>query len=424
MSIHVYTSKLVSLLWKDLMPERCDCLLVNTSLATMVEGGVPYGAIADGALAIAGDRILYAGPRSDAPDFTAEQVVDCGGGWLTPGLVDCHTHLVFGGNRALEFEQRLQGVSYEEIARAGGGILSTVRDTREATEGELLASARARLQPLLAEGVTTVEIKSGYGLNLATELRMLRVARQLGQEMPVSVRTTFLGAHALPPEFSSADDYIDHVCGEILPEVARLGLADAVDVFCEGVGFSPRQCERVFAAARALDLPVKAHVEQLSNLGGAALAAEYDALSVDHLEYLAQSDVPALKAAGTIAVLLPGAHYFLGETQRPPVSALRQHAVPMAVATDLNPGSSPMASLLLAMNQAAVLFGLTPQECLRGATRHGALALGLGSKGLLRPGMDADVVLWAIGHPAELSYGVNFHRPEKVWRGGVCAPAA
>ena len=404
------------------MAQHCDSLLVNTTLATLVGDDRPWGVIEHAVLAVEGNRILYAGSAEDAPDFDASDVVDCHGQWATPALVDCHTHLVYAGNRAWEFEQRLQGRSYETIARSGGGILSTVTQTRAAGEDALFEQAGSRLARLLEEGVTTVEIKSGYGLEMDTELRMLRVARRLGEAFPVTVRTTFLGAHALPEEFRErgADAYIDHVCRDILPEAARLGLVDAVDVFCEGVGFSPQQCERVFETATDLGLPVKAHVEQLSNLQGARLAARYGALSVDHLEYLQASDVAALAAAGTVAVLLPGAFYFLGETRKPPVDALRERGVPIAVATDLNPGSSPMASLLLAMNQASILFGLTPEESLRGATRNAALALGLDNKGLLQAGMDADIALWDIEHPAQLVCEVNQHRPTRVWQEGRC----
>ena len=404
------------------MPRHCDWLLTNARLATFAGTGVPYGAVSAGALAISDGQISYAGPLADLPDLVADNLLDCNGRWLSPGLVDCHTHLVYGGNRAREFEMRLQGVSYQDIARSGGGIASTVRQTREADEDTLFELARGRLLRLLDECVTTVEIKSGYGLEIDTELRMLRVARRLGEALPVTVRTTFLGAHALPQEFADrgADAYIQYLCEEMLPKVASQGLADAVDVFCEGIGFTPAQCEQVFQSARELGLPVKGHVEQLSNLGGARLACHYGALSVDHLEFLPQEDVPALLESGTVAVLLPGAFYFLGEKQLPPLAALRKQGVPMAVATDLNPGSSPIASLLLAMNQAAVLFGLTPEEALRGATQQGARALGLTHKGCLAPGADADVLLWDIDHPAELSYGVNLHRPTHIWQGGNC----
>ncbi len=407
------------------MSQHCDYLLTNLRLATMADNGVPYGEIESGAIALRDGTIVYVGPELGMPAFTADQQQDCAGQWATPGLVDCHTHLVYGGDRAREFEMRLQGRSYEEISRSGGGIASTVKHTRQASEEQLFSQASKRAQCLLSEGVTTLEIKSGYGLDLEQELKMLRVARRLGDELPVTVRTTFLGAHALPPEFASGDGdprdaYIQHVCDEMMPAVASSGLADAVDVFCEGIGFSPAQCERVFRSAQAVGLPIKGHVEQLSDLKGARLAARYSALSVDHIEYLAGEDVPAIAEAGSVAVLLPGAFYFLNEQQKPPVAALREHSVPMAVATDLNPGTSPIASLLLAMNQAAVLFGLTPEEALRGATRNGALALGLTNKGVLKGGFDADLALWEIEHPAELTYAVNMNRPSQVWQGGQC----
>ncbi len=407
------------------MSQHCDCLLTNVHLATGLQNGLPYGEIESGILAMHDGRIVYAGPAKGAPAFSADKHLDCQEAWATPGLVDCHTHLVYGGDRAREFEMRLQGVGYEEISRAGGGIVSTVKHTREASEEALFVSAKKRALCLLEEGVTTLEIKSGYGLELESELKMLRVARRLGEELALTVRTTFLGAHALPPEFSASegdprDEYISLVCEQMIPAVASAGLADAVDVFCEGIGFSPAQCERVFVAAQAAGLPIKGHVEQLSDLKGARLAASYGALSVDHIEYLAETDVAAIKSSGSVAVLLPGAYYFLNEQQKPPVAALREHHIPMAVATDLNPGTSPSASLLLAMNQAAVLFGLTPEEALRGATRNGALALGLTNKGLLAAGMDADVALWDIDHPCELSYGVNMNKPSHVWQGGVC----
>jgi imidazolonepropionase len=407
------------------MSQHCDWLLTNIRLATMVETGSPYGEIESGVLALRGGTIVYAGPAETLPAITSDQQMDCGGLWATPGLVDCHTHLVYGGDRAREFEMRLQGRSYEEISRSGGGIASTVKHTRAASEELLFERASKRARRLLEEGVTTLEIKSGYGLELQQELKMLRVARRLGEELPVTVRTTFLGAHAMPPEYADAegdprDAYIQHVCEEMMPAVAKSGLADAVDVFCEGIGFSLAQCERVFRAAQLVGLPVKGHVEQLSDLKGARMAAGFGALSVDHIEYLAQDDIPAIAQAGSVAVLLPGAFYFLNEQQKPPVAALRKCGVPMAVATDLNPGTSPIASLLLAMNQAAVLFGLTPEEALRGATRNGALALGLNKKGVLSEGMDADIALWDIDHPAELTYGVNLNRPSQVWQGGEC----
>ncbi len=407
------------------MSQHCDWLLTNIRLATMTETGSPYGEIDSGVLALREGTIVYAGPASNMPAIIAAQQRDCDGLWATPGLVDCHTHLVYGGDRAREFEMRLQGRSYEEISRSGGGIASTVEHTRAASEEELFERASKRVRRLLEEGVTTLEIKSGYGLELQQELKMLRVARRIGEELPVTVRTTFLGAHALPPEYADAegdprDAYIQHVCEEMIPAVANSGLADAVDVFCEGIGFSVAQCERVFRAAQSVGLPVKGHVEQLSDLKGARMAAGFGALSVDHIEYLAETDIPAIAQAGSVAVLLPGAFYFLNEQQKPPVVALREKGVPMAVATDLNPGTSPIASLLLAMNQAAVLFGLTPEEALRGATRNGALALGLNKKGALSEGMDADIALWDIDHPAELTYGVNLNRPSQIWQGGEC----
>lgn len=384
----------------------------HLSVATMVGPG--YGAVDDAVVAVDGERIAWVGPRDRLPAEYDGARVDGGGCWVTPGLVDCHTHLVYGGTRATEFEMRLEGKSYEDIARAGGGIASTVRATREASDDELYDSAAVRLRALLAEGVTTVEIKSGYGLDADTERRMLRVARRLGRECPVSVATTFLGAHALPPEFADADAYIDDVVQRQLPAVASEGLADAVDAFCEGIGFSPAQVERVFAAARAAGLSVKLHAEQLSNQGGAALAARNGALSADHLEYLDDEGVQALASAGTVAVLLPGAFYYLRETQRPPVEALRAAGVPMAIATDWNPGSSPLGSMRLMMNMACTLFGLTPAEALAGATVHGAAALGLGDRGAVAPGLRADLVFWPVSHPAELAYQVGSPRPERI----------
>ena len=352
----------------------CDRLWTRARLATMAAGSdAPYGAVEDGVVAARDGRILYAGRRSDAPDFRPRETIDCGGRWITPGLIDCHTHLVYGGNRAHEFELRLQGASYEEIARAGGGILSTVTATRAASPEALFASADRRLAALLAEGVTTVEIKSGYGLAQDAEVKQLEVARRLGRERPVRVRTTFLGAHATPPEFKGrSGDYIDEVVGPMLDEIAQKGLADAVDVFCEGIAFSLTETARVFEAAKAKGLAVKIHAEQLSNLGGAKLAATHGALSADHLEYLDEPGVVAMAAAGTVAVILPGAFYFLRETQKPPIALLRQHGVPIALATDANPGSSPLTSPLLVMNMACTLFRLTPEEALAGLTRHAA----------------------------------------------------
>ncbi len=395
------------------MPDpRWDALWTNVHLATMAANGVAYGAIQDGALAAADGRIAWVGRASDlpdAPDRLAAAVHDGGGAWMTPGLIDCHTHLVYGGNRAGEFEQRLNGATYEEIARAGGGIRSTVSATRAATEQELLASAAPRVAALAADGVTTVEIKSGYGLDTATETKMLRVARGLAERLPVRVRTSFLGAHALPAEYADRRDaYIDLVCAEMMPAVAADGLADAVDAFCEGIGFTPEETARVFDAAAAHGLPVKLHADQLSDLGGAALAARYGALSADHLECTDAAGVAAMADAGTVAVLLPGAFYFLGETRKPPVEQFRARGVPMAVATDCNPGSSPVTSLLLMLNMACTLFGLTPEEALAGATRNAARALGLAETvGRLEPGLQADLALWHVGGPAELAYGIG-----------------
>jgi len=400
---------------------RADCLIKNVHLATQNPTLLtPYGGVVRGVVAVREGKILWAGAESDAPAFKETSVVDGGGRWLTPGLIDCHTHLVYAGDRAQEFEWRLKGESYIDIARKGGGIHSTVTATRDASEGELFKAAAPRLSALLREGVTTVEIKSGYGLEPETELRLLRVARELEKRHPVTIRTTFLGAHTLPKEFENqADNYIDLVVDEMLPRIAEAGLADAVDVFCENIGFSVDQCRRVLAKAKALGLPVKGHVEQLSYLAGARLVAELEGLSVDHLEYLPPSDVAFLKQHNIVAVLLPGAFYFLQETQKPPIEAMRDAKLPIAVASDLNPGSSPMASLLLAMNQACVLFKLTPEEALTGVTRHAAQALGLSQqKGQIRTGWDADLVLWDIQHPAELSYGINMHRPESIWVNG------
>ncbi len=403
---------------------RCDLLIHNVSLATMdyeaSDSASPYGQLEDGVLAVTAGRISWVGAASEAPEFEATERLDGQRGWLTPGLIDCHTHLVYGGSRAREFEWRLQGVSYEEIARKGGGIVSTVTATRAASEEELFASGLKRLQRLMAEGVTTVEIKSGYGLDTETELRMLRVAGQLAEHTRLTVKRTFLGAHAVPAEYKhDPDAYLDIVINEMLPLVAEQKLADAVDVFCEGIGFSPEQTRRLFEAAVKHGLPVKGHVEQLSDLKGAVLAAEFNALSVDHLEYLAEEDLPVLKQAGTVAVMLPGAFYCLKETQLPPIKALFEHNIPVAVSTDLNPGTSPIASLLLSMNQSCVLFGMTPEQALAGTTCHGAKALGLeNSKGVLKVGYDADLVLWPIEHPSELSYGINMHRPSKIWLAG------
>jgi imidazolonepropionase len=385
----------------------------------MEPGGAPYGEAPFDAMGFRGGRIAWIGPAREAPP--AERRVDGRGRWATPALVDCHTHLVYGGNRAREFEMRLGGSSYEEIARAGGGIRATVAATRDASEEELLARALPRLQALCAEGVTVAEIKSGYGLDLETELKTLRVARRLGTMAPVTVRTTLLALHALPPEYAGrADEYVEYACNVVVPEAQASGLADAVDAFCERIAFDTRQVERIFQAARARGLSVKLHAEQLSNQRGAELAARYGALSADHLEYADEAGVAALAAAGTVAVLLPGAFVFLGEKQLPPVEALRRHRVPIAIATDHNPGTSPYASLLLMLNLACASFRLTPEEALAGVTREGARALGMQSThGTLSPGKAADVVLWDIEHPAELAYSYGTHRPHAVYRGGI-----
>ncbi len=400
---------------------QADWFITDIHLATMQDSKyIPYGRIDDGLLAVSGDKIVWVGAAADAPDFAGAQVIDGNGGWLTPGLIDCHTHLIYGGNRAEEFELRLQGKSYQEIAQQAGGINSTVMATRNASDDELLASALHRLKQLYREGVTTVEIKSGYGLDLETELRMLKIARSLQNHLPVTVKTTFLGAHALPSEFKErADDYITFVCEQVLPKVAEQNLADAVDLFCENIGFTVAQSRSVFEAAYQLGLPIKGHVEQLSHRGGARLVAEFNGLSADHLEYLREDEVDLLKANDVVAVLLPAAFYFLHEKQLPPIEALRKKGVAMAVASDCNPGSAPMASLLLAMNQACVLFGLTPEEALYGATKYAAQALGLAvSKGQLQVGYDADFLLWDIQHPAELSYSINMNQPKQIWVAG------
>ena len=402
-------------------PLICEKLWTNARLATFsTKVAAPYGAIEDGVIAASGGRILYAGARKDAPEFMARETIDCGGRWITPGLIDCHTHLVHGGDRAHEFELRLQGASYEEIARAGGGILSTVKATRAASEAELFASADRRLSALMAEGVTTVEIKSGYGLEQDTELKQLAVAHRIGRERPLRVRTTFLGAHAVPPEFKGRSGaYTDLVAGPMLDAVAAQGLADAVDVFCEGIAFSPEETARVFAAAKAKGLAIKIHAEQLSNLEGAKLAAEMGALSADHLEHLDEAGVIAMAQSGTVAVILPGALYFLRETQKPPIELLRKHGVPIALATDANPGSSPLTSPLLVLNMACTLFRLTPEEALAGLTRHAAQALGLQDEiGTLEAGKACDLAIWDIERPAELAYRIGFNPLHtRIWNG-------
>jgi len=379
----------------------------NARLATLnpLAGPDGWGLIERGAILTEGEHIAWVGALAELPaDLKPARSVDLGGALVTPGLVDCHTHLVYGGHRAAEFEMRLNGASYEAIARAGGGIRSTVAATRQASEGELLQAATARAQALLAEGVTTLEIKSGYGLSLDAEARCLRVARALGQSLGVDVRTTFLGAHALPPEFDGQPDaYIDAVC-DWMPQLHAQGLVDAVDAFCENIGFTAAQTRRVFEAAQRLSLPVKLHAEQLSDQGGAALAASFGALSCDHLEHLSPAGIAAMRAAGTVAVLLPGAYYFLRETKRPPIDALRQAGVPMAISTDHNPGTSPGLSLLLMANMACTLFRLTPLEAVQGITVHAAQALGLHDRGQLIAGQRADFVAWDLRHPNELAY--------------------
>jgi imidazolonepropionase len=405
---------------------RCDRVWSKARLATFAEhprlGAPGIGAVEDGVVACADGRILYAGPAAEAPAFEARETIDCEGRWVTPGLIDPHTHLVFGGDRAHEFELRLAGASYEEIARAGGGIVSTMKATRAASKAELVTAALPRLDALIAEGLTTIEIKSGYGLSLDDELKSLRAARALADARQVSVTATFLGAHALPPEYAEApDDYIDHVCYQMIPAVAAEGLADAVDAFCEGIGFSPAQTRRVFQAAREHGLPVKLHAEQLSNLNGAALAAEFGALSADHLEHLDAAGIAAMARAGTTAVLLPGAYYFVRETKLPPIQALRDAGVPMALATDCNPGTSPLTSLLLTMNMAATLFRMTVDECLAGVTREAARAIGrLESIGTLEAGKACDLAIWDIERPAELVYRMGFNPLHaRVWKGNI-----
>ena len=397
-------------------------LWINVNLATMSDGTNSYGSIEHAALAITDGKITWLGTMNELPEYDTNltKVIDGKGAWLTPGLVDCHTHLVFGGNRANEFEMRLEGKSYEEIANAGGGIVSTVKATRAASESELFASALKRLAALHQQGITTLEIKSGYGLDTVNEIKMLKVAEQLANALPVTVRKTFLGAHALPVEYKDrADDYIELVISDMLPKVASLKLADAVDVFCEGIGFSVEQTEKVFATAKKYGLPVKVHAEQLSNLGGTALAAKYNALSSDHIEFLDEAGIVAMKAANMTAVLLPGAFYFLRETQLPPIDLLRKHGVSMAIATDANPGSSPITSIQLMLNMACTLFRLTPVEALAGVTCNGAKALGLAdAKGQLAVGFDADIACWDIQQPAELCYQFGVNPLSKLMQAG------
>lgn len=399
-----------------------DGLLLDCRLATMAETGSAYGAIEHAALGWRDGVITFAGPQSglpEKPQDLATQVDSAGNAWITPGLIDCHTHLVFAGNRAEEFELRLQGASYEDIARRGGGIVSTVTKTRVASEAELLAQSLPRARALARDGVTTLEIKSGYGLNLDAEAKMLRVARRIGTELGITVRTTFLGAHAVPPEFAGRQaDYVDEVCVRMLPAIARAGLADAVDAFCEGIAFTPSEVRRVFEEARALGLRVKLHADQLSDLGGAALAAEFGALSADHLEYTNEAGVRAMAAAKTVAVMLPAAFYTLRETQLPLIASLREHGVAMAVASDVNPGTAPVLSLRHAMNMACTLFRMTPEEALRGATVNAARALALTDRGTLEPGKRADFVVWEVDHPAELAYWIGGDLARRVVAGG------
>ncbi|ETA50581.2 imidazolonepropionase [Rhodobacteraceae bacterium PD-2] len=397
-------------------------MFTDLTIATC-DGDSPYGLIERAALVVEDGQVAWVGPEADLPARCAGFAsTGFGGRLMTPGLVDCHTHIVFGGNRAREFEMRLQGASYEEVARAGGGIVSTVGATRTAMPETLLEEALTRVDALIAEGVTTLEIKSGYGLDRETELTMLRVARRIAQLRPVTVRTSFLGAHAIPAEFAGrADAYIDEICIPTLREAHAEGLVDAVDGFCEGIAFLPDQIARVFDVARELGLPVKLHAEQLSNLGGARLAASYGALSADHVEYLDATGVAAMAQAGTVAVLLPGAFYTLRETQMPPVDLFREHGVPMALATDCNPGSSPLASLLLTMNMGCTLFRMTPEEALRGVTAHGARALGLPDRGTIAPGMRADLAVWSVAHPAELAYRIGFNPlHSRIFGGTLC----
>ncbi len=391
----------------------------NARLATMA-GPVAWGWVGHGALLVQGGKLQWVGAESDLPvDLKPDAEVDLQGALVTPGLIDAHTHLVYGGDRAAEFELRLQGATYEEIARAGGGIRSTVTATRVASDDTLFQTAAARARTLMAEGVTTIEVKSGYGLSEAHEARCLRAARRLGRELPLAVRTTSLGAHALPAEFEHrADDYIDAVCAW-LPAQHAEGLVDAVDAFCEGIGFTPAQTRRVFDAAQALGLPVKLHAEQLSDLGGSALAAEYGALSCDHLEFLSPRGIAAMQATGTVAMLLPGAYYFLHETHLPPVQLLRDAGVPIAIATDHNPGSSPVLSLLLMMNMACTLFRLTPEEAFRGVTVHAARALGLADRGTLAARQRADFAVWDVDHPRALAYRFGVNPCRRVVFGGV-----
>ena len=399
--------------------ENIDLLLIDANIATMdPTRDTPYGIIKNAALAIKSGEIVWLGEQASLPPFDAfaTPILSIKGQWLTPGLIDCHTHLVFAGSRAQEFEQRLQGVSYEQIAAQGGGIASTVKATRAADREQLFVDAKDRLNTLLKEGVTTVEIKSGYGLDTENEIKLLEVARLLGEHHPIDIKTTFLGAHALPKEYKGrADEYIDLVCNEMLEQVVAGGLADAVDVFCENVGFSYEQTKRVFAAAAKHNLPVKCHAEQLSNQHGAALVAEFNGLSADHIEYLDEQGVEAMAKAGTVAVLLPGAFYFLRETKQPPIELLNQYKVPIAIASDFNPGTSPLCSVQLMMNMACTLFRLTPEQALAGVTSNAAKALGLNDRGVLKVGARADIAHWQISHPSQLSYQFGVNKLSNLW---------
>ncbi|WP_416306475.1 imidazolonepropionase [Neptunicella sp. SCSIO 80796] len=397
-------------------------LLLDVNIASMANNDQSYGILENAALAIENGKISWIGAQGELPQFShAPATESMNGQWLTPGLIDCHTHLVFAGNRADEFEQRLQGVSYADIAANGGGIQRTVTATRAASETELLDLAIQRAKTLLLQGVSCVEVKSGYGLDFETELKMLRVARQLEKYLPMKVKTTFLGAHALPPEYSSnPDGYVQMLCDDMLPQVAEQGLADAVDVFCESIGFTLEHTRRVFNKAQQLGLPVKLHAEQLTNMGGSALAASFNALSVDHIEYLDEVGVQAISESGTVATLLPGAFYYLKETQKPPIDLLRQYKVPMAIATDFNPGSSPICNLPLMINMACTLFSLTPQEALQGVTLNAARALGMDNQiGSIEVGKQADLLCWDISHPNQLAYQIGNHTLSKMWQNGV-----
>jgi imidazolonepropionase len=400
------------------MSITCDLLIKNVHIASMQSSLEGYGIIENATVAVKNGKFVYVGSNDIELSIGAE-VIDGQGKWLLPGLIDCHTHLVYGGDRSDEFEQRLLGVSYKAIAEQGGGIQSTVNATRKASKQQLLQSAIRRAKRLLEEGVTCIEIKSGYGLDLSNEIKMLEVAKELENHLPITVVTTFLGAHTVPVEFKDKPDaYVDLICEQMIPVIAAKNLATFVDVFCESIGFSLAQSKRVFECAKHHGLGIKAHVEQLSDLGGAKLACEYGASSVDHLEYLNEDDIADIGKSDTVAVILPGAYYYLNETTKPPIQALRQHQIPMAVATDLNPGSSPLNSLLTAMNMAAVIFGLSPEECLKGTTIHAAQALRQPNKGQIKEGMDADFSLWEIEHPNQLVYGINQTRPSQIWQAG------